>query len=141
MGFTLPEEPTYTRRDGRIAQLGEHSPYKAGVAGSSPAPPTNLCRAARRVHLGPRVDLHHRPAALAVDGNALAALTVATLFARRRGVAAAPGRASLTRAAVDAHLAVGLTGQGLADGVIELGPLTGDDEDQLALGALRSRRK
>src|SRR5438477_8155154 len=86
MGFTLPEEPTYTRRDGRIAQLGEHSPYKAGVAGSSPAPPTNLCRAARRVHLGPRVDLHHRPAALAdlaVDGNALAALTVATLFARR----------------------------------------------------------
>src|SRR5881397_2422188 len=25
---------------GRIAQLGEHGPYKAGVAGSSPAPPT-----------------------------------------------------------------------------------------------------
>src|SRR5213594_942732 len=25
---------------GRIAQLEEHGPYKAGVAGSSPAPPT-----------------------------------------------------------------------------------------------------
>ncbi len=25
---------------GRIAQLGEHSPYKAGVTGSSPVPPT-----------------------------------------------------------------------------------------------------
>ena len=25
---------------GRIAQLGEHSPYKAGVTGSIPVPPT-----------------------------------------------------------------------------------------------------
>ena len=25
---------------GRIAQLGEHRPYKPGVAGSSPVPPT-----------------------------------------------------------------------------------------------------
>ena len=41
--------------------------------------------AARRVNLGPRVDLHHRAstlADLAVDGNALAALTVATLLKR-----------------------------------------------------------
>jgi hypothetical protein len=27
-------------KSGRIAQLGEHSPYKAGVTGSSPVPPT-----------------------------------------------------------------------------------------------------
>ncbi len=27
-------------RFGRVAQLGEHSPYKAGVTGSSPVPPT-----------------------------------------------------------------------------------------------------
>ena len=25
---------------GRVAQLGEHLPYKQGVAGSSPVPPT-----------------------------------------------------------------------------------------------------
>jgi hypothetical protein len=25
---------------GRVAQLGEHCPYKAGVTGSSPVPPT-----------------------------------------------------------------------------------------------------
>jgi putative transposase len=27
---------------GRIAQLGEHRPYKPGVTGSSPVPPTSL---------------------------------------------------------------------------------------------------
>ena len=26
---------------GRVAQLGEHLPYKQGVAGSSPVPPTS----------------------------------------------------------------------------------------------------
>ena len=26
--------------DGRVVQLGEHLPYKQGVAGSSPVPPT-----------------------------------------------------------------------------------------------------
>gem|GEM_PF-6356397 len=26
--------------NGRIAQMGEHSPYKAGVTGSIPVPPT-----------------------------------------------------------------------------------------------------
>jgi hypothetical protein len=31
---------TFGRRTGRIAQLGEHSPYKAGVTGSIPVPPT-----------------------------------------------------------------------------------------------------
>jgi hypothetical protein len=29
-------------RGGRIAQLGEHRPYKPGVTGSSPVPPTNF---------------------------------------------------------------------------------------------------
>ena len=29
---------------GRIAQLGEHLPYKQGVTGSSPVVPTNLAR-------------------------------------------------------------------------------------------------
>ena len=28
--------------NGRIAQLGEHRPYKPGVTGSSPVPPTTL---------------------------------------------------------------------------------------------------
>jgi hypothetical protein len=32
---------------GRIAQLGEHSPYKAGVTGSIPVPPT--------IHFGERL--------------------------------------------------------------------------------------
>ena len=50
---------------------------------------------------------------------------VATLFARRWGVAATLGRAPLARAAVDDHLAVGLAGQGLAEP---------------ALGALRTAR-
>ena len=27
-------------KDGRLAQLGEHRPYKAGVSGSSPLSPT-----------------------------------------------------------------------------------------------------
>ncbi len=30
------------RRDGRLAQLGEHRPYKAGVTGSSPVSSTTL---------------------------------------------------------------------------------------------------
>ena len=29
--------------DGWLAQLGEHRPYKARVAGSIPAPPTIVC--------------------------------------------------------------------------------------------------
>ena len=29
-------------KSGRVAQLGEHRPYKPGVTGSSPVPPTNL---------------------------------------------------------------------------------------------------
>jgi hypothetical protein len=29
-------------RGGRIAQLGEHRPYKPGVTGSSPVPPTSF---------------------------------------------------------------------------------------------------
>ena len=29
---------------GRIAQLGEHRPYKPGVTGSSPVPPTSFFR-------------------------------------------------------------------------------------------------
>ncbi len=29
-------------RGGRIAQLGEHRPYKPGVTGSSPVPPTKF---------------------------------------------------------------------------------------------------
>src|SRR5690606_7148502 len=33
---------------GRLAQLGEHSPYKREVAGSSPAPPIPLSRAENR---------------------------------------------------------------------------------------------
>ena len=28
---------------GRLAQLGEHLPYKQGVTGSSPVTPTNKC--------------------------------------------------------------------------------------------------
>ena len=34
---TLPE---VLEKLGRVAQLGEHRPYKPGVTGSSPVPPT-----------------------------------------------------------------------------------------------------
>ncbi len=36
-----PESPLKCE-GGRVAQLGEHRPYKPGVTGSSPVPPTNL---------------------------------------------------------------------------------------------------
>ena len=35
---------------GRVAQLGEHRPYKPGVTGSSPVPPTiDLLRAFEKI--------------------------------------------------------------------------------------------
>ena len=39
-GSRLPSKPVYDEAPGRLAQLGEHLPYKQGVTGSSPVPPT-----------------------------------------------------------------------------------------------------
>ncbi len=41
---------------GRLAQLGEHLPYKQGVAGSSPAPPITP-HDARHAHVSELIDL------------------------------------------------------------------------------------
>ena len=47
---------------GRVAQLGEHRPYKPGVTGSSPVPPT-ICIPARVLNLnGVVVQLVRMPA-------------------------------------------------------------------------------
>ena len=37
----VPERCSIYHKNGRIAQLGEHLPYKQGVIGSSPIVPTN----------------------------------------------------------------------------------------------------
>ena len=47
-------------RGGRIAQLEEHRPYKPGVTGSNPVPPTRSCIKERNV--GVVVQLVRTPA-------------------------------------------------------------------------------
>ena len=37
----MSSEAAHGDKAGRLAQLGEHRPYKARVTGSSPVPPTN----------------------------------------------------------------------------------------------------
>src|SRR5919109_4884511 len=51
LGACAVSADTLPRR-GRLAQLGEHLPYKQGVAGSSPAPPTFSAAAPAHVRRG-----------------------------------------------------------------------------------------
>src|SRR5436309_14734978 len=92
-----------------------------------------------RFRFGPGVYLHHGPAALAdlaVERDALATVIGPAVPAVRRTTAPT---AALARAALQDHFAVGLLGQGLAEGVIQVHSLAGDDEEQLAPDAFPSR--
>ena len=44
---------------GRIAQLGEHRPYKPGVTGSNPVPPTRNYRGLANIRLAPPFYFQH----------------------------------------------------------------------------------
>jgi len=79
-----------------------------------------------------------------VDGDALAAMTATAVLAARHGPAPALAPASLALptlalAAVEDDLAVELVEEGLAEGVVQVHSLAGDDEEQPAPEAFRNR--